>query len=282
MAFGTSSQLERGTDELDAGGAAPRTRLIGAAAFALGGLFFLYVGTESAVGGWVAAYANRVESISAMMAALTPAFFWCGLAAGRALAPVALRSLVARKEREKILLGFGVSLAAVASGALLFAADVSNGFIVRDACGPGSRVRVPDIGGLAGSNLWRAGAAIRKHYICDGQPGWCNASVARRRNIDPFGSATGWFGGSDCCVRGDVSGEWIFSWTARGLALAGVQQSLGVNRAFRSFFVLEVCEHVSGGQQFIRLFPRFRCEPWANSFHCGGADRKNLRSRPVA
>jgi fucose permease len=113
--------LERGTDELDAGGAAPRTRLIGAAAFALGGLFFLYVGTESAVGGWVAAYANRVESISAMMAALTPAFFWCGLAAGRALAPVALRSLVARKEREKILLGFGVSLAAVASAALLFA-----------------------------------------------------------------------------------------------------------------------------------------------------------------
>ena len=93
--------LERGTDELDAGGAAPRTRLIGAAAFALGGLFFLYVGTESAVGGWVAAYANRVESISAMMAALTPAFFWCGLAAGRALAPVALRSLAARKRERK-------------------------------------------------------------------------------------------------------------------------------------------------------------------------------------
>jgi len=113
--------LERGTDELDAGDVAPRTRLIGAAAFALGGLFFLYVGTESAVGGWVAAYANRVESISAVMAALTPAFFWCGLAAGRALAPVALRSLAAHKEREKILLGCGVSLAAVASGALLFA-----------------------------------------------------------------------------------------------------------------------------------------------------------------
>jgi len=32
--------LEQGTDELDAGGAAPRTRLIGAAAFALGGLSF--------------------------------------------------------------------------------------------------------------------------------------------------------------------------------------------------------------------------------------------------
>ena len=115
--------LEKGADELAVGAAAPpRTRLIGAAAFALGGLFFLYVGTESAVGGWVAAYANRVESISAVMAALTPAFFWCGLAAGRALAPVALRALATRREREKILLGCGVSLAALASGALLFAA----------------------------------------------------------------------------------------------------------------------------------------------------------------
>jgi FHS family glucose/mannose:H+ symporter-like MFS transporter len=113
--------LEKGADELEVGATAPRTRLIGAAAFALGGLFFLYVGTESAVGGWVAAYANRVESISAVMAALTPAFFWCGLAAGRALAPVTLRALATRKEREKILLGFGVSLAALASGGLLFA-----------------------------------------------------------------------------------------------------------------------------------------------------------------
>jgi fucose permease len=114
--------LDPRADEIDPGGVAPpRNRLIGASALSLGALFFLYVGTEGAVGGWVAAYANRVESISAVMAALTPAFFWCGLAAGRALAPAALRSLAARKEREKILLGFGVSLAAVASGALLFA-----------------------------------------------------------------------------------------------------------------------------------------------------------------
>jgi len=113
--------LEHGADELDVRGAAAPTRLIGAAAFALGGLFFLYVGTEEAVGGWVAAYANRVESISATMAALTPAFFWCGLAAGRALAPVALRLLAASKEREKILLGFGVGVAALASSTLLFA-----------------------------------------------------------------------------------------------------------------------------------------------------------------
>ncbi len=84
--------LEYALDRALPSHAAPRTRLIGAAAFALSALFFLYVGTESAVGGWVAAYANRVESISTTMSALTPAFFWCGLMTGRALAPAATRA----------------------------------------------------------------------------------------------------------------------------------------------------------------------------------------------
>jgi fucose permease len=113
--------LEKGADELDGVPAASRTRLVGAAAFALATLFFLYVGTESAFGGWVAAYANRVESISETMSALTPAFFWSGLMIGRALAPAALRALPTYKERERILAGCGLSLAALASSALLFA-----------------------------------------------------------------------------------------------------------------------------------------------------------------
>jgi fucose permease len=113
--------LEKGADELDGVPAASRTRLVGAAAFALATLFFLYVGTESAFGGWVAAYANRVESISETMSALTPAFFWSGLMIGRALAPAALRALAAYEKRERILTGCGLSVAAVASGALLFA-----------------------------------------------------------------------------------------------------------------------------------------------------------------
>ena len=156
--------LEWGTDELDVGGAAPRTRLIGAATFALGGLFFLYVGTESAVGGWVAAYANRVESISAIMAALTPAFFWCGLAAGRALAPAALRSLAARKEREQILLGFGVSLAAVASGALLFAPTYRTALLCATVVGLGLACVYPILVGwlvrIYGAQARRFGSVI--------------------------------------------------------------------------------------------------------------------------
>jgi MFS transporter, FHS family, glucose/mannose:H+ symporter len=113
--------LEYAPDESAASPAAPRTRLIGAAAFALGALFFLYVGTESAFGGWVAAYTNRVESISATMSAVTPSFFWAGLMTGRALAPTVLRALATRKDGEKILTGCGLSLAALASSALLFA-----------------------------------------------------------------------------------------------------------------------------------------------------------------
>jgi len=98
-----------------------RRRLLGPAAFALGTLFFLYVGTEASVGGWVAAYANRVESVSATMAAMTPAFFWIGLAIGRALVPVGLRVLAAQEHGERILMGSGAALGAVASAALLYA-----------------------------------------------------------------------------------------------------------------------------------------------------------------
>ncbi|MGA8144378.1 MAG: MFS transporter [Candidatus Acidiferrales bacterium] len=95
-------------------------RLASPAAFALSALFFLYVGTESAVGGWVATYANRVESISAMMSALTPAFFWGGLMTGRALAPVFLRALARKMQAEKIVMAGGLILAVIATTSLLY------------------------------------------------------------------------------------------------------------------------------------------------------------------
>lgn len=85
-------------------------------AFALASLFFLYVGTETAVGGWVAAYANRVEAVSAMMSALTPAFFWGGLLTGRALAPVLLRTIA-----EKILVASGLLIAMFSVGGVMYA-----------------------------------------------------------------------------------------------------------------------------------------------------------------
>ncbi len=63
----------------------------------LGILFFVYVGTETAVGGWVASYAKRVSASTETLWTLAPAFFWGALLAGRALAPALLRRMTARR-----------------------------------------------------------------------------------------------------------------------------------------------------------------------------------------
>ncbi|HEV2697739.1 MAG TPA: MFS transporter [Terriglobales bacterium] len=55
------------------------------------GLFFIYVGTETSCGGWVATYAHRMSPGESTLWALTPSFFWGSLLAGRTLAAVALR-----------------------------------------------------------------------------------------------------------------------------------------------------------------------------------------------
>jgi MFS transporter, FHS family, glucose/mannose:H+ symporter len=59
----------------------------------LGALFFIYVGTENSVGGWVASYARRLETGSTSVWAMTPSLFWGALLVGRALAPIFLRKV---------------------------------------------------------------------------------------------------------------------------------------------------------------------------------------------
>jgi FHS family glucose/mannose:H+ symporter-like MFS transporter len=54
-------------------------------------LFFVYVGTETCFGNWVAMYARRVAPADHSFAIRMPAFFWGALLCGRALAPLALR-----------------------------------------------------------------------------------------------------------------------------------------------------------------------------------------------
>jgi MFS transporter, FHS family, glucose/mannose:H+ symporter len=63
------------------------------AAIALGVLFFVYVGTENAVGGWLASYAKRLAGNAGMIWVTTPSYFYGGLLAGRALAPLVLRKV---------------------------------------------------------------------------------------------------------------------------------------------------------------------------------------------
>jgi MFS transporter, FHS family, glucose/mannose:H+ symporter len=55
-------------------------------------LAFLYVGTENAVGGWIASYARNVALLSTATAAMAPSAFWGALLLGRGLAPAVLRS----------------------------------------------------------------------------------------------------------------------------------------------------------------------------------------------
>jgi MFS transporter, FHS family, glucose/mannose:H+ symporter len=94
-------------------------------ALALGGLFFLYVGTENSVGGWGAAFAKRLAPQGGNLWELAPMFFWGGLMAGRAFALVVLSKI-----SEKAFLVAGLIIAGVANGALLWV----TGYRVAMAC----------------------------------------------------------------------------------------------------------------------------------------------------
>jgi fucose permease len=83
--------------------------------FALGGLFFLYCGSESAIGGWAAALAKRMGTSPGNLWELAPMFFWAGLLGGRAIAPMVLR-----RAAERTVLIVGLTVAGASNGALLW------------------------------------------------------------------------------------------------------------------------------------------------------------------
>lgn len=60
-------------------------------------LFFLYVGAETAVGGWVATFSRRVSASTGTAWILTPAFFWAGMLVGRGTGTLALRRAPERR-----------------------------------------------------------------------------------------------------------------------------------------------------------------------------------------
>jgi len=57
---------------------------------AIAALFFIYVGTETSIGGWAAADAKRLAGSATSLAIMTPMFFYAGLMIARGLAPLAL------------------------------------------------------------------------------------------------------------------------------------------------------------------------------------------------
>jgi len=77
-------------------------------------LFFLYVGTENAVGGWVASYAKSLWNVRGTVAVMTPSFFYASLMIGRWLLSFLLRSI----DDTKIARG-GILVACVGMGGLV-------------------------------------------------------------------------------------------------------------------------------------------------------------------
>jgi FHS family glucose/mannose:H+ symporter-like MFS transporter len=84
--------------------------LLSPSAIALGALFFVYVGTENAVGGWLASYAQRLAANPSSNWITTPAYFYGTLLLGRLLIPLLLRTL---HELKTARIGIAVALSGV-------------------------------------------------------------------------------------------------------------------------------------------------------------------------
>jgi fucose permease len=128
-------------------------------AFALGGLFFLYCGTESAIGGWAGTLAKRMGTNPGDLWELAPMFFWAGLLTGRALGPLVLRGV-----RERTVLILGLMLAGVCNGALLWLANLQGAAICLVGAGLGFACIFPllvaSLVGYYGKRARRVGSII--------------------------------------------------------------------------------------------------------------------------
>lgn len=126
--------LEPGTTEEDREqpGTTRRKNISMRSAVSLAVLFFLYVGSENSVAGWVASLTKRINPDPSDLWALTPMFFWGGLLAGRALVP-----LVPQRRSERTLLASGLALAIAGLFVLLRAATFESVAICVTAAGLG-------------------------------------------------------------------------------------------------------------------------------------------------
>ena len=97
----------------DAGGAGEATRSgairlwLTPYALLTAALVFVNIGTESATGGWIASYAQRIGSSSQFSWSVAPSLFWAGLLTGRAAAPFILRRV---PDTRLVLLGMLVAV----------------------------------------------------------------------------------------------------------------------------------------------------------------------------
>jgi FHS family glucose/mannose:H+ symporter-like MFS transporter len=93
----------------------------------LAALFFLYVGTENAFGGWVASYAKSLGQSQLSTSLMTPSFFYAALMIGRLVAPFLLRHL-----KETHLAEGGVLFACIGAAGLVFSHTLAG--VLESAC----------------------------------------------------------------------------------------------------------------------------------------------------
>ena len=82
----------------------------------IGGLFFIYVGTETSYGAWLATYAHRLSPSDRTWWAVMTSFYWGALLVGRSLAPLVLR----RKSAVSVAMA-GLSIALTGAAGLVMA-----------------------------------------------------------------------------------------------------------------------------------------------------------------
>jgi len=95
-------------------------------------LFFIYVAMENGIGIWIAEYSRRITRAMTAMTTLTQMFFYGGLTAGRATAPLVLRRL----SENKVVIG-SLVLAATGNALLISASSVKIALIAIFLCGLG-------------------------------------------------------------------------------------------------------------------------------------------------
>jgi len=89
-------------------------------AIMLGIMFFVYVGTENALGAWLASYAKRASDASLIVWMSIPSYFYGALLFGRALAPLTLGRLGDAKQAS-----LGALVAGLSSVLLILSKSVS-------------------------------------------------------------------------------------------------------------------------------------------------------------
>jgi fucose permease len=83
---------EHGAPSTESPGA-PSTKPAVGITVAVSALFFLYVGTETSMGGWAAEDTKRLAGHATSLTTMAPLFFYAGLMTGRAVAPLILKWL---------------------------------------------------------------------------------------------------------------------------------------------------------------------------------------------